>query len=252
MAELQANSWQIESLRATAFPSPDVQFDPKDWWNSVLSEGPESQVDNMKLGTKTTQGTFKGNKLTLTVAPGRVDWNLAPSVQSEQTLISSISLESPDEPFECFLELILKWLPLSPVLNRIGLGARAMLQAESKAETYRLLQLYLPAVKLDENSSDLIYRINRPTDSKSGIDGLRINRISTWMSIMVSSGHFLPDARVGIKAIDLGQRAHACRVDLDINTAGDFQGQLDHDQSALLFRELVESAREILRQGDRP
>ena len=252
MAENPADSWQIEGLRATAFPSPDVQFDPKDWWNSVLSEGPDSQVDNMKLGTKTTQGTFKGNKLTLTVAPGRVDWNLAPSAQSEQALISSITLESPDEPFECFSELILKWLPLSPVLDRIALGTQAMLPAESKAQTYRLLQSYLPAVKLDEDSSDFIYRINRPRESKSGIDGLRINRVSTWMSIMMSLGQFSPDPRVGIKAIGLGQRAHACRVELDINTAQEFQGQLRHDQSVLVFRELVESAREILRHGDQP
>src|SRR6266540_5266491 len=100
MAEISINAWQLESLRATAFPSPDVQFDPTKWWDSILTEAPDSDVDNMKPGTKVTEGTFKGNKLTLTVAPARIDWSVSPNPQPGDPLVSSITIGSPDEQFE--------------------------------------------------------------------------------------------------------------------------------------------------------
>jgi hypothetical protein len=251
MAEISTNGWQLESLRATAFPSPDVQFDdPMTWWNSILVKAPDSRVDNMKLGTKVIEGTFKDNKLILTVAPARVDWSLAPNPQPGDSLVSSMTIGSPEEQFQSFLELLTKWFPLSPVLNRLALGATAHLQSKSKTEAYQLLQKYLPAVTLDENSSDFIYRINRPRESNSGIKGLTINRVSTWMAIRVGYGQFALAPHGGMKGIAIGQPVHACRVELDINTAQEYEGSLMADESVRLFRELIDSARQILKQGD--
>jgi hypothetical protein len=47
-------------------------------------------------------------------------------------------------------------------------------------------------------------------------------------------------------------RYFACRLELDINTLPEFQGELERAQLSSLFHELVDLAVEIANQGDIP
>ena len=244
--------WQAESLRATAFPSPDTQFDSKNWWASVVGENPDTHVDNINIGVKETQGTFHGTKLSLKVHAARIDWTLTPNPQATDSPFSLLTLGSFEEKCADFCDLLKKWFPLSPSLSRLAFGTMVYLPAESKEDSYDKLQAYLPTVTLDRNSSDFTYRINRPRESKSGIEGLKINRLSTWMAIRVEFGQFTVGPHGGVKGIPVAKPMDACRVELDINTAQEYEGQIASDQSLKVFIELVELTREILREGDRP
>src|SRR3989338_736053 len=79
----ETDVWEAETLRATAFPSPDVQFDSTKWWEPVVGAAPETDVNNIKLGVKQTQGTFSGARLSLNVQAARIDWILTPDPQAE-------------------------------------------------------------------------------------------------------------------------------------------------------------------------
>jgi hypothetical protein len=107
-------------------------------------------------------------------------------------------------------------------------------------------------MKLDaEGSSDFLYRINRRRLSQSGIENLQINRLSTWSVARAEYQAFALESG-GIPRVIRGEPIFACRVELDVNTAAEFEGKLLPDQSLKIFTELIELAHEILLEGDRP
>ena len=119
---------------------------------------------------------------------------------------------------------------------------------------YELIGQYLPSVKLDpENSTDFSFQINRPRPSTSGISKLQINRLSRWsvarlsgMVVQVTSGE--PTARV----FESTEGLHACRVELDINTAPSSDGAFPKENLATLVKELLGLGVEIAMSGDIP
>jgi hypothetical protein len=50
----------------------------------------------------------------------------------------------------------------------------------------------------------------------------------------------------------VGPRHYACRLELDINTVPEFQGQFERERLAPIFQELVDFAVEISNHGDVP
>ena len=247
----QIGAWEAETLRATAFPSPDAQFDPTNWWSPVVGVAPETDVNNIKLGVKETQGTFSGARLSLNVQAARIDWTLTANPQVESPF-SLLTLGNFEEKWPIFSELLKKWFLLSPPLSRLAFGTIVYQPTEGKEDSYRRLQSYLPKVVLDPASSDFIYRINRPRKSKSGIEGLKINRLSTWTAVRVHFAQFAPTPEGGMKGTRLVNPIDACRAEIDVNTGQEYEGQIGPEQSVQVFAELVELAREILRKGDQP
>src|SRR5262249_30241751 len=121
---VSVSDWEVASLRVTAFPGQNTEVKPDYWWQAVVGSEPETQLVQAKRGEKRFQGAFEGGQLTLQVLPGRIDWLLGPAEsndeQPSEEFIPSIGRFTATCPR--FQELVDRWLPSSPPLNRIAFG----------------------------------------------------------------------------------------------------------------------------------
>lgn len=241
-------AWQAESLRTTCFPSSVAQFSEIDWWHDLVGEQPENRVLRLKEGFRQDEGHVDSVRLVLGIQPMRIDWLVAPSETQDAF---------PTGPFEdslnSFLGLMSRWLNMSPPIKRLAFGAVLILPVEDQRSGYVLLAKYLPHIKLDpEGSSDFLYQINRPRDSGTGIRDLRINRLSKWFVARRGTGRIELSAQQARVSFFPTSEGYACRLELDINTVADYQGDLPQDRLGAIFQELVELGKEIATEGDVP
>lgn len=239
--------WRAESVRLTAFPMPDAVVTPDSWWKDLL--GAEAAVETHRKGrlVRQEQGDALGGVLVLTVQPGRINWQLAakaPEVLPEDDLISVGKFV---EVVPRVLDLLMsRWAPSAPPLGRLALGVSAWVPATSHEHAYNLLDALLPAVEVDPATTDFQYKVNRPRNSRLGIEGLRINRLSSWSAI-----------RMELVALSAGAQPFrtepifAVRTELDINTAPDFIGPLPMASLTDILREFADLGAEILVEGER-
>jgi hypothetical protein len=178
------------------------------------------------------------------IQPLRVDW-----VYNKPEEAQAIGSFSPS--LNLFHRLMNSWFEVAPNALRLAFGGVLLIPVDTKADGYRLLSTLLPSVIIDaEGSSDFSYQINRARISKAGIEGLRINRLSRWSTALWSGSTVLIQGdRVTTTP---SERRYASRLEIDINTAADFQGEFRAEQVGTVFSELVELGREIAQEGDIP
>lgn len=222
------------------------------WWRAVTGAQPEERNLKPSSGQLQEVGPWNDRSLILSAQFGRIDWFLTPRVGSDFGG-EILNVGSFPDAFSLFLEPMLRWLPLAPALTRLAFGAAVLVPVTGKEEGYRLLEKYLPTVKIDPvGSEDFFYQINRPRPSTTGIPGLRVNRLSKW-----SVAYFQP-IKIGVavpakSAVTYpGERHDACRIELDISTPAVFEGGLPPNALDAIFRELVNAGAEIVRKGDLP
>ncbi len=146
-----------------------------------------------------------------------------------------------------------KGLEKSPPLNRLAFGAVLLSPAESVPEAYRALDKLLPSVDIDpDRTRDLIYRINRRRSSRCGIEGLEVNRLSTWGMVSVSTIEMEISIGGSEKVRQVEPPQYACRLEFDVNTTPEFGGELDKKKLPALLDELIELGSEIATEGDIP
>jgi hypothetical protein len=144
-----------------------------------------------------------------------------------------------------------RWLGHCPPLVRLAFGVVVFEPVGDRVEGYRRLGEHLPGIHLDPDGSyDFFYQINRPRNS-TVVETLKINRLSRW-----SVSRFVPIrlmiAPPSIQSAPVGAQQEACRIELDINTAAEFAGELPGARLAQLFEELKNLAVEIATRGDIP
>lgn len=241
--------WQAESFRLTAFLSPSAQVSEQDWWQAVTGEPPDRATSQPRIGLEQKEGTFKDEKaegnLVLTTQPTRIDWQLVSIPDAKDPGFPTIG--SFVDSLDSFLGLMVRWLEATPPVQRLAFGSTLNKSVNTSREGYRWISSYLP-FDLDEDSSDFLYQINRPRQAASvGIDDrLLINRLSKWSVVLLSGFSF--DPRNPEQYISMLPHFSA-RLELDINTAADFSGELTPNASQI-FQELVELAKEIAVKGD--
>ncbi len=104
-------------------------------------------------------------------------------------------------------------------------------------------------MQLDPTSSDFSYQINRPRISGSGIPDLKINRLSKWSVASWRLEEWSLGPQTTVKTLE-GQEAFSCRLELDINTAADFSGEITSQSLASIFAEQINLGAEIAEHGD--
>lgn len=251
---LPLTAWQVKTLRLTAFPSPSAQFLEPTWWADLVGEPPESKTLRPRERVQQEEGLFEGKKLVLNARPTRIDWLFTPIDDRELEVEDFPTLGPFSESLDIFLPLMLRWFELEtcPSVQRLAFGAILLHSVESRQAGDRQISAYLPSVQLDlEGSSDLLYQINRPRDSSSGVPDLRINRLSKWSVATMKSVAFSMRA-ASVEYISARGEHFACRLELDINTSQYFQGELAREQLPQVFQELVDLGKEIAREGDIP
>lgn len=245
-------AWLAQTLRLTAFPSPTAEIAATTWWIDLVGEPPETRVSHPRQGERRDEGPCDEGKLSLRVQPTRIDWLFTPVDDQEQRLEGIPNIGPFLDSLDTFFPLMLRWFEFEtcPSVQRLAFGSVLLQPVENRETGYRRLSTYLPAVELDpEESSDFIYQINRPRTSRLGTSDLKINRLSKW-SVATMRGVGLLVGSASVVDYDLGEALFACRLELDINTAQDFRGEISPDQQAIVFQELVDLGKEIANEGD--
>lgn len=250
---IDIKNWRAESLRLTLFAQAGVELPANDWWLAVVGEPPESKTERLRESLQTMEGHLGKAKLILNVFANRVDWLVGFDPNLDQELVESPNIGPYPEALDLFGGKIFPWLLKgSPGVTRIAWGAALSQPVGDRVAGYRKLQEYLPSLKIDsENSSDLLYQINRPRKSKV-IEGLTVNRLQKWAVLAV---HTLR-VPIGATQVQVQERLspveHRCRVELDINTAEDRSDALPKERVSDQLLELVKIGDEILTNGDIP
>ena len=124
----------------------------------------------------------------------------------------------------------------------MAFGAVLTHNEQDRASAYLRLSDYVP-LTLDPESSDFLYQINLPVQSQTGIEGLRINRLSKWGATMSNTIAIVSGA-----ARVVATPVFAIRLELDINTAPEI-GAIPQERRIEIFRELVQLGQEIADRG---
>jgi len=245
--------WLTESIRLTAFAdSPNVDLGVN-WWREVVGQEPASHTVQRVMPSLQDHGPIYNGycNLSLTYQPGRIDWVMSAIIPETLKFESFPNFGPLDEAVSRFRGIALTWLKSAPPLKRLAVGAVVLMPVADKSDGYQKIQRFLPSVKIDENSADFSYQINRPRESRT-IGSLRINRLSRWSVAMLSGIQFQIGPGGSSQAIESPSGISAIRLDLDINTQPENVQPIAPEARAPLFEELTAFAREIADKGDTP
>jgi hypothetical protein len=237
-------TWLAESLRMTAFLSPEATERSLDW-AGLVGEEPESEKRAPRLQQVRQEGNLDGIHLTHRRTPGRIDWYLtAPPSPGD---VPRPTLKFSSEIRQQFIDLMNRWLRGGESANRLAFGVVLLKPTAGKDESYRLLDGYLPAVEVDPETFDFSYRINRRRPSIS-VPAIEINRLSTWSAVQASLLIMRPNTETATRSAT----EQFCRLELDMSTAPSKTTILDTEQSLSVLQELVTLAVEISETGECP
>ncbi len=257
-AGLPPDNWLAESFRYTCFSSGEVSIEDVPWWREVMGHpGDKLDLDRNTM-IRLEQGSFEKGTLVLGMSGPRIDWVWkAREPEQEAQADNGIPvLGSFPAAVGRFVEAISAWFSTDtcPTANRVALGCVLLQPVADRMSGYRKLQPYLCRyLKIDEvGSSDLIYNINRRRPSRSGVEGLQLNRLMKWMvrvsrSVSVTLSLSGNEAR---RRQAVGPAHLECCLELDLNTAPDYAGELSPQQQRAVLNELREAALEIAEKGD--
>lgn len=245
--QTELSMWQAQSLRVTAFPNePDIK-PGQTWWQDLFGEPADKTTSQLKQILHQEQGALGNGILLLTIQPGRINWQLDAQLQLQEAAEKMPAVGTVSDALGIFMPPMLRWLAVCPVLKRLAFGAKLIQTTEGHVAGYSLLSKYLHSVKIDPESSDFSYQINRARQSRSRIPNLRINRLSKWVLLQIQMQLFAIDGRVTTTPPRYG-----CLLELDINTSPEFEGELPKAEYPALLEELVELGKEIALKGDIP
>lgn len=247
-AETNVNAplWQASNLSLIAFPvEPQLSFDVN-WWRTLTNS--DDFESTRRKTERIDDGEYGDHGLKLQMNPLQTIWlsgplnkNIATTTDGHPTLGSFESAR------DDFVEVMDRWLhlPLMPI-KRISFTGDLLLKVPTREAAYAELDKCLPSLKVDSASSDLLYRINRKRQSNVG--DWEINRLSTWGAIEFRSMFGI----VGSGTAELASNGFACALQFDVNTSGDRRQEFSPNTLPAIFRELVDLASEIARNGDIP
>jgi len=241
------SAWQVESLRLTCFPSSATEFNSANWYQDIVGEQPENTIIRARDNFRQDEGVVNGQKIILGVQPMRIDWLMKANEEKGEFLIGSFQ-----DGLASFLELMSRWFKISPSLRRLAFGAILALPVDDRKSGYKLISNYLPNIKLDPiGSSDFLYQINRARNSRLDISELEINRLSKWSVAKQGLARIdiLPETRISVFP---SSDTFSCRLELDINTLGEYKNDISSEKLDDVFHELVDLAKEISIKGDIP
>ncbi len=244
-------AWQAQELRASFFTTLDaVPLRRSGWWQLATGGAPERIEDRPQVPLHVEEGPFGGGVLTLNVQADRVDWILAPQVDSIDGFEDGPTVDRFAAARDEFLGLISGWVPSAPDCRRLAFGARVLLRVPSREAGYHLLAAYLPFAPDPESSTDLRYQINR--QRKSRVDaGLLINRLQSWSVLSSRKSAVSVAGRLRVPEVVLHEK-WSIMLEADVNTDAEAWDRIVRERTGVLIQELADLATQLVLEGDRP
>ena len=250
---LDEGDWKAEGLRVTTFHDVGViAKGVEQLWEAITREKPEQLTSRPREGLTVAEGPYGGNTLQCIYRADRVDWNLQPVTPPPNIPIEGfMSMGLFPGVLPSFLDVARKWLEESPPVTRLAFGSLLLIETEDLPDAYRRLGALLPAVRLDaDGSSDFFYQINRRRISASD-PRILVNRLSKW-SVMQGGAVALAVVGNAVPQLSRSPDYFACRLELDINSAGPLSSSMPEAGVTQLFEEFVSLGKEIAQKGDIP
>jgi hypothetical protein len=240
--------WQVETLRATAFPTgiPRMQMG---WWDKLIAESPEIRISRPREGVHREEGPFENGKLIFSAKPTRIDWLYTVDIEKSEGLPTLGNFHGVEHGF---FKVVKRWLEICDPIKRLAFGAILLYPVSSREEGYQLIGKMLPCVVLDPATSfDFLYQINRPRLSQSISPTILINRLTKWSVAKLQRLHIELSVEAKVQPSILPHEGfYACRLEIDVNTPQQNVDQLTKDKLVPLFDELLSLANEISQKGD--
>jgi hypothetical protein len=249
--------WKALRLRATTFLSPDSEIDDTSIWSSVVGGLPDEEQRRPRESLLQQTGKLANFEIALRIVHPRIDWFVQPAIENPAGVDPPPDWQVAlfDEALTTLKQLASQWFSMQLHVVRVAFGANLVQPANDMREAYSTLDRYLADLKVDpENSSDLLYQINRPRGSRV-IEGLEINRLSKWSVMAQASGGWVlqtnPAVGEQVASLPVALR-HASSLELDVNTKGTHGTNFPQPRLNELFDELMEWGSEIAEKGDVP
>ena len=246
---LDANSWHALNLELIAFPVEAVPDQDQDWWRDLTGERGESL---RRSTSRVDSGAFRGVAFRLELDLLRIRWAIGKLVaQDAEVLTSAPDIGPYQEAVEWFAPVMGEWLRTSaPPLKRLAFAGKVIRWTGSREESYAVLADCLrDSVKVDPQSREFQYRVNRPRSSAMGIEDFNINRLCTWSAVTLN---VTVQATTGSTTRQLERPWDGCLLQLDINTPVDRAIPIPPDRLVAAWEELVSLGNEIAIRGDIP
>lgn len=249
MENAENKPWKVESLRLTSFLKNDFNSNPLENWLKTISK-------NEPLSINRSVNNFQGlaqigsTMLNLSWNTNRIDLFLnsnAPTIENNIGNCDDITKLMNDILFEYFN------MDNCPISKRLALGIILYVPVSDVLEAVEVLQPKLKSITDLKGTSDLLFRINRPFQSKSFAD-LKLNRLMTWsiaqfqiinVPINIPQPAFNQQITISNSLPEM-----ICRLEMDFNTIVSEVVELLAEQQKLLADELLTEAIKVAKKGE--
>jgi hypothetical protein len=216
-------------------------------WESLVGKAPEEIEERPTQGIRNEVGPFADAHLFITQSTTRIDFTLGslPTAERQSGFVHIGPYPNAKPPL---VEIIRRWTATAPPVARIAFAPVLLLPVPDRETGYRILKDLLHFLQIDpKHSTDLLWQINRPRQSKV-LQGLEINRLSNWSAMSVQTLRVSMGAGAPV-ASTVPAKGSAVRLGLDINTEAR-ETALPSESLPAFVDELVSFADEIATRGD--
>jgi hypothetical protein len=246
--------WRPSSLQLVLFTmTPHVNV-AQEWWQQVT--GSEPNETTKKRQELTITGDYGDANLVLSIDHLRIIWTLSARIDPLSPPLTLPTIAAYSSARDVFANLISPWIAeLCPQIKRMAVTGLLMRECNSHEAGYYMLQRYLEhAVKIDPDSTDFMYRVNRPRQSKSTTFDLRINRLTTWSFVKyaVSEQAYLLGGDPAGSPIVASTTGYGALLQCDVNTDAERSEKIPRESVEPLLCELFDMTNEIAVRGDVP
>lgn len=244
--------WSVRSLRLTVFPEPSAEkarrLDSGELFYQLSGEQCVTFTRNPRESTEIAFGPIGGNGVSIELDPHRVQWKFDPLDDGTGIRPEPALLSSPAGAIDSLRITLLNFAADFP-LRRIAIGALLAQHTSDNDESYGRLANILPRLNLvPGQTSDLIYRINRPRDSKCQ-EGLKLNKLATWSAAVFRAFQVVGDARQ-TGNFGMVAESYEIRLEFDVNTSGERTESIPVENIECIFNELMQIATDLATNGD--
>ena len=261
-SEESGMNWKAATARLTTFTNEPVPIEAAaEWWAAVVGSDPESEQAQRPIQQAQFQGRLGDLPLGLRLLPGRVDWYLGDFPSGQGVVIAAGGpvewglIGDLDAASNAIATVAKQWLPLGPSISRIAYGSLQVFEVPSRAEGYRVLDGFLDSVTIDaDGTTDFLLQLNRRRPS-GVVKGLELNRLMKWFVLLMRDRGVLSISPQGVGVVapeePEADDSHYVGLELDLNTAPEYQSTFDPESALAVWAELLSLGRDIADNGDR-
>ncbi len=241
--------WEANTVRLTLFPAEPLN-PGADFWRPLFQSEPDAEETRPKEGIKRQTAPWGDGVAEVQSTPARLDVTLVPpSVETPQGqfVMPSLTFGPILEQLDRFAEPVLAWLSDPPFkVNRIAVSGNAMVEKETREETYEVLKRHIRSVAVNPSTMrEFLYRINWQRPSKI-VD--YYNDIQFWSSINFQGRALVNEQMPPV----IMQQKLLAQLQFDVSTPEDRPTHLGPSELAPIFIELLDLVRASVTEGERP